>query len=274
VTIVARRRIYWALFLSACACFVAFFPLYMQLAGDKAPAFLLRAGALKSFKLGSLALPSHELAAAGIGLCALYAALGLGFILYSFRKTVSAEIYFFSFWVLSVGLEVTRLVVFGLASGDGSVYWQIAASKALLFARYSGYLSLFMSGLYAAGFHNEKLGSVSAVILALSFALAAAMPINTGSFSPTLELLPGYAAFSDVLAVVVALVTVANYAYAASSTGEASYRLVALGAAVFLVGYRLLTTQWSPLAMIAGFVLLVAGSWLFVSRLHAYYLWQ
>jgi len=26
--------------------------------------------------------------------------------------------------------------------------------------------------------------------------------------------------------------------------------------------------------MVTGFVLLVAGSWLFVSRLHAYYLWQ
>jgi hypothetical protein len=40
------------------------------------------------------------------------------------------------------------------------------------------------------------------------------------------------------------------------------------------VGNRLLTTQWNPFAMITGFALLVAGSWLFVSRLHSYYLWQ
>jgi hypothetical protein len=247
----------------------------MRLAkGDSAPAFLVKADALRSFKLGVLVLPSHQLAAAGVGLCALYAALGLGYILYSFRKTVSAEIYFYAFWVLSVGLEVLRLALFNLVAGDCSGYWQIATAKALIFARYAGYFSLFMSGLYAAGFHNEKLGTVSAIILALSFALAAIMPINTGSFAPTLELKPGYASLNEGLAAIVALITVANYIYAATSTGEASYKLVALGAALFLIGHGLLTTQWNPIAMIAGFVLLVEGSWLYVSRLHSYYLWQ
>ncbi len=242
--------------------------------GEKVPGFLEKAGALGSFHLGSLVFSSHHLAAAGIGLCALYSALVLGFILYSFRKTVSAEIYFFSFWVLSVGLEVLRLSVFNLASGGGTVYWEIAATKALLFARYAGYLSLFASGLYAAGFRNEKLGSVAAVVLAISFGLATAMPVNTGSFAATLELRAGYVEINSILVLAVAVVTVANYLYAAHSTGEASYRLVALGAAVFLVGQRLLTTQWNPFAMLGGFVLLVAGSWLYVSRLHAYYLWQ
>jgi hypothetical protein len=66
----------------------------------------------------------------------------------------------------------------------------------------------------------------------------------------------------------------ANFLYAAQSTGEASYRLVALGEAIHFAGQRLLVTQWHPFAIILGFVLLVAGSWLFVSRLHSYYLWQ
>jgi hypothetical protein len=275
VTIAARRRTYWGLFLAACASLAAFFPLYLQLShGERSPVFLLKAGALEGFRLGSMSLSSHYLAAGGIGLCALYSALVLGFILYSFRKTVSAEIYFFSFWVLSVGLEALRLVVFDLAAGGGSVYWQIAATKALLFARYAGYLSLFASGLYAAGFRNEKLGTVVAVILAVSLGLASAMPINTGSYAATLELRAGYVELNSILVLVVALVTIADYLFAAHSTGEASYRLVALGAAVFLAGHRLLTTQWNPFAMVAGFVLLVSGSWLYVSRLHAYYLWQ
>jgi hypothetical protein len=249
--------------------------LFLQLShGDKSPAFLVKVGALKSFHFGAIAISSHYLAAAGIGLCCLFAALGLGFILYSFRKTVSAEIYFYSFWVLSVGLEVLRLTVFDLAAGGGSVYWQIVATKVLLFARYEGYLSLSVSGLYAAGFHNEKLGTVAAVILTISLGLATAMPVNTGSFAPTLELRAGYVELNTGLVIVVALVTVANYLYAAHMSGEASYRLVALGAALFLVGNRLLTTQWNPFAMITGFALLVAGSWLFVSRLHSYYLWQ
>ena len=275
VTIVTRRRIYWLLFLSACLCLIAFFPLYFRLSlAGGSPSFLAKAGSLGTFRLGSIPLPSHYLAAAGIGLCALYSALCLGYILYSFRKTVSAEIFFYSFWVLSVGLEVLRLGVFSLAAGSGSIYWQIAATKALLFVRYTGYLSLFASGLYAAGFRNEKLGTVGAVIMAISLGLAVAMPINTGSYAPTLELRAGYVELNAGLALVVALVTVVDFLYAAHSTGEGSYRMVALGAAVFLVGHELLISQWNPIAMIAGFVLLAAGSWLFVARLHAYYLWQ
>jgi hypothetical protein len=275
VTIVARRRIYWSLFLAACACFVAFFPLFIHLArGNKAPAFLAKADALDSFRLGALSLPSPLLAATGIGLCALFAALCLGFILYSFRKTVSTEIFFYSFWALSVGLELSRLVVFSVAAEGGSAYWQILTTKVLLCSRYVGYLSLFASGLYAAGFRNEKLGTVAAIILAISLGLATVVPVDTGSFAPTLELKAGYGELAGGMAILVALATVANFLYAAQLSGEASYRLVALGAAVFLAGHRLLVTQWNPFAIVLGFAMLVAGSWLFVSRLHTYYLWQ
>ena len=275
MTIAARRRTYWALFFAACACLATFFLLYLQLPGaEKSPTFAAKAGAFGSFRLGGLSVSSQLLAAGGTGLCALYSALCLGFILYSFRKTVSTEIWFFAFWVLSVGLEVLRLGVFRIAVDEGSAYWQLLATRALLFARYSGYLSLFVSGLYAAGFRNEKLGSAIAIVLAISLGLAAAMPIDTGVYASTLELKPGYSEIDAILVLVASLVTVADYLYAASSTGEASYRLVALGTAAFIAGERLLATQWNPFAMLGGFVLLVSGSWLFVSRLHAYYLWQ
>jgi hypothetical protein len=275
VTIAARRRIYRSLFLSALACVVFFFPLFIRLSrGERLPSFLAKAGAIGNFGVGRLSLSSHVLAAAGIGLCALFAALCLGYILYSFRKTVSTEIFFYSFWALSVGFEVSRLVVFDIASGGGSAYWQIIATKALLLSRYAGYLSLFASGLYAAGFRNEKVGTVAAVILAISLGMAMAMPVNTGAYAPTLELRVGYREINGGLAIIVTLVTLGNFLYAAQVSGEASYRIVALGAVIFLAGHRLLITQWNPFALVLGFALLVAGSWLFVSRLHSYYLWQ
>jgi hypothetical protein len=275
MTIVARRRVYWALFLLAALCLAAFVPLYVSLVRlPSEPAFLVEAKAFGRFELFGLAIPSPRLAGAGIGLGALYSALILGLILYSFRKTVSAEVYFYAFWVLALGFETLRLVVFGLASTQGSSHWQIVATKALLFFRYSGYLSLFASSLYAAGFRNEKLGSVAAFLLALSLALAAAMPVNTGSYAPSLELRAGYADLHATFYIVASLVTVANFLYAARSSGEGSYRLVALGCAAFLIGRQLLVSQWNPFAIVAGFALLATGSWLFISRLHAYYLWQ
>lgn len=275
MTIVARRRVYWALFLLACLCLAAFVPLYLNLVRQPAePAFLVDVGAFGRFKIFGTSIPSPRLAGAGIGLGALYAALTLCLILNSFRTTVSAEIYFFSFWVLSLGFEVLRLVIFGLAAANGSPYWQIIVTKVLLFARYSGYLFLFASGLYAAGFRSEKLGSVAAIILAISVGLATAVPVNTGSYAPSLELRAGYAELHVAFFLVASLVTVTDYLYAVRSTGEASFRPVAFGSAAFLLGRQLLVSQWNPFALVAGFALLAMGSWLFISRLHAYYLWQ
>jgi len=275
VTIVARRRAYWSLFIAACLCLAAFIPLFSRLASaPEAPAFLQKAGAVASFKIGAALIPSYRLAAAGIGLCALYAALTLGLILFSFRKTVSTEIFFYSFWVLSVGLEILRLVLYSLVVGGASLSLQILGAKALVFTRYVGYFSLFLSGLYAAGFRNEKIGTVVALIVAVAFGLAASIPVNTGSFSLTLELRPGYAAVNTGLGLVAGAVTVANFLYAAHSTSESSYKAAALGSALFFVGQRLLISVWNPYLIIFGFVLLAAGSALFVSRLHSYYLWQ
>jgi hypothetical protein len=275
VTILARRRIYWSLFIAACACLAAFVPLFLRVPkAGASPAFLEAAGALKSLRLGSARIPSHYLAGAGIGLCSLYAALALALILFSFRKTASTEVFFFAFWVLSIGLEVLRLGAFALAAGGGTAYVQSVEARALYFARYAGYLSLFTSGLYAAGFRNEKLGATVAVVLAVALGLSLAMPVNTGSFAPTLEIRAGYSDLNVVLFYIISGVTVFNFLYAAAYKGERAYRFVALGAAALVLGYRLLTSQWHPAPMLAGFALLAAGSWLFVSRLHAYYLWQ
>lgn len=275
MTIIARRRIYWTLFLAACLCLAAFVPLFLLIpkAGPN-PAFLAAVGSLKTFRLGSAVIPSHYLAGAGIGLCALYSALALALILFSFRKTASTEVFFFAFWVLSVGFEVLRLGAFALAAEGGTMYMQAAGSRVLLFTRYAGSLSLFTAGLYAAGFRNEKLGMTLIVVLAVALGLALAMPVNTGSFAPTLEIRVGYSELNAALFFIVGLAAVLNFLYGAAHKGERAYRLVSLGAAAIVLGYRLLTSQWRPLPMLAGFALLAAGSWLFVSRLHAYYLWQ
>jgi len=275
MTIAARRRLYWGLFILACTCLAAFVPLYVSLVRLPAqPAFLVESKAFGRIKLFGASIPSPRLAGAGIGLGALFSAATLGLILVSFKKTVSNEVYFFAFWVLSVGMEVLRLVVYNLASTDGSPHWQAIAMRVLLFSRYSGYFALLAASLYAAGFRNEKIGGAAAFVLALAAALAASMPINTGTYAYSLELRAGYADLHVALYLIASIVAVVDFLYAASSSGEPSYRLVATGCLLGLVGRQLLVTQWNPFVLVAGFALIVTGSWLCISRLHTYYLWQ
>jgi hypothetical protein len=275
MTIAARRRVYWCLFLVACLCLTAFIPLFASLLRrDAEPSFLAASNAFGRFKLLGIDLPSPRLIGAGIGLGALYAVAALGLILRSFRKTVSTEVFFYSFWVLSVACEILRLAVFDLAAAGGAPRWQALTTRALFFTRYAGQLSLLAASLYAAGFRNEKLGTIAALVFCIAAGIAVAMPVNTQSYAFSLELRAGYADLHFLLFLVVSCLTVADFYHAARTTGEKSFRLAALGSAAFMAGRQILVSQWNPLAIVAGFALLATGSWLFVSRLHAYYLWQ
>ena len=177
--------------------------------------------------------------------------------------------------MVSLGFEVLRLAIFALAAANGSPHWQIIATKVLLFARYSGYLFLFAS---RASTPRDSVTRSSGRSRPSSspprWGLAAAVPVNTGSYAPTLELRAGYADLHAAFYLVASLAAVADFFYAVRSTGEASYKPVAWGCAAFLAGRYLLVAEWNPFALVAGFALLATGSWLFISKLHAYYLWQ
>jgi len=275
VTITARRRINWTLFAAACLCLAAAAVHTLPFLLGRADASHLEdSESILAFELLGWKLLSPGFVAVGSLLAGLYAVLCLGFILYSFRKTVSSEMFFFSFWVLSLGFETGRLVVFRLAEAGMTAEATLTATRVVLAARFTGILAIFASSLYAAGFRNEKLGTVLILILAVGAGLAWAMPLNTGVYDPTFLVRPGYVRITGLLGAIAAIATTIDFLYAARSTGERSYRVIALGAAAALLGQGILVSQWHPLALLLGFALLLAGSWLFVSRLHAYYLWQ
>lgn len=232
------------------------------------------AGALHRGSFLGLAVDSARVTAIGLIAVAAFSSLCLAYILATFRKTVSSEIFFFSFWVLSLGLEALRLLVLRLATGGQPVGSVIFVSRMVLGFRLGGVFSLFAASLYAAGFRNEKLGSSLAVIFFVALTLAWAMPIDTGVHETGFLLRPGYRTMAVVLAAVLALATVLDFFYASFSTGELSYRIVALGAGLAFAGQALVLAMWQPFAVAAGLALLALGSWLLVSRLHAYYLWQ
>lgn len=275
VTVASRRRIYWLLFAVAALLFMGAAVLGLALlSGRQAPAFLKAVGAYRELGILGLTVNSMASSAASVLVLSLFSVLCLGYILLSFRKTVSPEIFFFAFWVLSLGCEAGRFLVLRFASGASPQSWILLAACVVYGARIIGLLAFFAAGLHAAGFRNEKLGSALGVILVAGWALAQALPFDTGSYEASLMLRSGYSSLSLGLAGLAGLGVVANLVYASFSSGEKSYRVVALGAGAALLGQFILLTTWFPPILILGAFLLFTGSWLFISRLHAYYLWH
>lgn len=234
---------------------------------------------LRELRLGSLRLlgfqaDAWQLAPLGALILSAFATLVLFAILVSFRKTASEEIFFLAFWALSCSFESGRILVARFLEAGAPPLWIDFATRAVLAARFSGYGAFFLAGLRSAGFRNESPGQAVLVAIVIGTAAATALPLDSGSFDPILLAKASYPLERLLLVGALAAVTAANLLVAVEGTGETVFRTVALGALALLAGQALLVESWRPEALIGGLLLLTVGARLFVSRLHAHYLWQ
>lgn len=275
VTFATRRRIYWLLFALALAVFIVGIVLSLPgLSGRPDSSFLADSGALEEGRILGLRFSSSIGARIGALLAAFLAVLLLGQILAMFRKTASPEIFFFSFWALSLAFECGKIAVFRLGAGgapDASIEF---ASRLVLAGRYAGKLALFMSGLFAVGLRSERQGVYALALLAIGGAFAGAMPLDTGVYETSLVLRPGYPGIDDGIGFLIGTISFANYLRAASISGERGYVLAGLGLLLAVAGRFLLENSWNPLLFLPGALLVAFGSWILITKLHAWYLWQ
>ncbi len=207
-------------------------------------------------------------------LCAVYGICVLFLLSFRYSRTVSMELFFFAFWALALAAEPLRLeslrgAVFGASFPERNII-----TRAIVSARFLGVFSLFAGSLYAVGFDSEKQETSISVVLLCSLALGTGLPVNTGSFGPDLLQRIGYGALQDFLSGACFLGACADYLLAVRVTGEKGYRAAALGCALTFLGGFLLRRSASMASVLAGAALLAFGTWFFIRKIHAYYLWQ
>lgn len=275
VTISSRRRTYWALFAVACACLVAALVLAIVLPGNaRAQGLLARAGAYSVYRPLGIQVSSLGMACAAALLGTLAAAGALGTVLVMFRTTVSAEIYFFAVWAATFALESLRPFGVVLALGGASLNIQLLAAKAGLWAHYTGAMSLFVAGLYAAGLRSDRHAGMTAFVAGIALSLVTLIPMNTGIWLPNLSMQSGYAFLNGWLYAVIVALTMVNFLVATRTRSDRAFAWSALGMAACMAGARMLAARPDPVALPLGFAIMSGGAALFVLKMHRFYLWQ
>lgn len=275
VTIAARRTIYWILFALALGAFSGGLVAAIgSFSGGSDSSFLTDSGALSEGRFLGFRFSSPMGAVFGALLAALMGVGLLVSILSTFRKTTSAEIFFFGFWALSLALEVGRVFVFALGSKAAADHTIANASRLVMTGRYLGDLALLLSGLFAVGLRSEQPGSFAVGLVAIGAAFASAVPLDTGVYEASLILRPGYRGIDQAIGLLAAFITLANYLRAGRVTGEKGYLVAGFGVLLAMVGRVALEVSWHPFPILGGGILIGIGSFLLISRLHAYYLWQ
>lgn len=204
----------------------------------------------------------------------LFSVFFLTFLLFGFEKTQTVEITFFAASIFIVSLESFRLFIplYQLQLFPG--FFSTTISRISLFSRIFFILSLLASGIFSTGQTAQKLGSAIFLLVFVSFSLSNSIPVNSGNNTSNFLLLPGYQGTLSFLFIILCFLTAISYIILGKSRGSKDYSLIALASTILLVGYSLLTLCDSWIFLVSGSGLFFYGTWMYLNRMHRYYLWQ
>lgn len=238
------------------------------------PVFLIEHGIYRMHDFLGLRISSLTLSVIDALAFSLFAVMAGGYILLAFRKTVSAEVFYFAFWLTAHSVESVHLLHLLLAIGGMQESGLAAFDKLYAGARFLGYMTIFISGLHAAGMRNERYFSVVFACLAIAVGFSSALPVNTGIWDWNLMFRSGYAPLIRGFAAVAMVMTVANYLIAVRIKGDRSYILIAFAIAAITAGAQFAGSDTSPLVSLVSLAAMSSGCAIYIDKLHAYYLWQ
>jgi hypothetical protein len=275
VTLQTRRRTYWILFGINAFMLLAGLIFSIILAFMKrVPIFLIERGIYTTYELFGMRIPSLGYSLINALLLAAYSVGVSFFILKTFRKTVSPEIFFFIFWLCSLSFEAIRPLHLFMAVQGASDSSLSVLDRIYMGSKFLGLITIFISGLYAAGMRNDKQFSIIAICIGISAALSSIMPVNTGIWAGNLMFKLGYGRLIDGFSAAILFITIANYLIAVRVRGDKAYYYIAAGVALIIAGALLASRGTSPLASLISLVAMAGGGFVYIYKLHSFYLWQ
>jgi hypothetical protein len=211
---------------------------------------------------------------AAIGIFPILSLAGLLYVLFAFEKTQTVEITFFAAAIFVLSLESLRIFVPLYGLWVHANFFSAAISRAVIFCRIFVLLALLASAIFTTGETIQQVGPSLFLLAFFSLSLANVMPINSGGMTSTFMIPTGFRGSLVSLLSLLGVLTLVSYLVLGKTRGIPEYGDSAGGIFLFLVGYALLALCDSWLFFAAGALLISVGSWVYLDRIHRYYLWQ
>ncbi len=247
----------------------------IQIAGMAAALLLTGSGFFGVFLQLEAGLASgssllFQLLLASEGLFAVSASL---FLMLFFRSTPSPEVYFFILAIQACSFGALRPLIDALISTGSSYMLPALLTRAFYFGRFLFIISLFFSGLFAAGLALQRRAIMLSTTFFVSFIFAAIIPVDISSYTRLLLFSVGAKESMFIGYFILSVLSVGNFLIAALHQGNRSHYLIALGVLLAIAGKQLIFLSGEPVQITAGLICLGAGTYFFGSRTHRIYLW-
>jgi len=199
----------------------------------------------------------------------------LGFCLYIrfkmlFRKTGSAEIFFFEIFLFTFLFEAFRQVILLLYTYNLPVEFSIFFMRIIYFGRFSGLLAFLVSSLFALDIKYQKYEILIGIISLTSLGFAISIPIESQAI-----LYSGLFKLGDEQGIFIICLTlkafiVLNFLIASL---KRRYLMIALASFFIILGREFLIFSSSIPLLILGTCIFMAGIFIFHSRIKMLYYW-
>jgi len=203
----------------------------------------------------------------------VYSLASLLLIYLFFEKTQSSEILFLALFALTFSLEGLRLLTPLSGKLELPAAYAVSAARLLIFSRHFGLFSLFMAGVYAAGFGFQKHGNLILILAVTSLMISSGVPIDGLSWDSAFTMVQGYNSMFVLVEIGIGLITASSFIVAAYARGSPEFTQTALGSVLLFLGRDGLIRADNWIALPVSLACLAVGTWLITTRLHRYYLW-
>ena len=208
-------------------------------------------------------------------ICVIYSAVIICIIYINFEKTQSAEIIYFAMFLMGCMMEGNRilLLAYNIWATVSSIY--IFMGRILFFGRMFSTLSLiFLVLLSIKQDAHQDAGRNSVIIAAAAGVFAWLIPIDTITVASNCSVRFGYEKSFIVISCLCFITSYFAMRAQSKALDSKQYKTASNGYISVVFGYLLLTQTDSIFILSLGILLLLIGTYLFLTNLHRYYKWM
>lgn len=209
-----------------------------------------------------------------IGVYPIFALMCLVYVLIAFEKTQTVEITFFAAFALASSLEAFRVFMPLYGLWQNANFYAETISRVTLFSRFLSMLLLLASCIFTTGKSIQQIGASIFLLAFFSLSLSKIIPINTGVFLSNFTMQSGYMGSVTFLLMTLGTLSALSYLILGITRAVPEYVSAAWGITLLLAGYTLLGMCDSWAFLVAGIAFFFWGAWIYLNRIHRYYLWQ
>ncbi len=202
----------------------------------------------------------------------LFSITGLVIIRYSFLKTNSSEIFFFSLFLISLVFDLSRSYVAVFSYFRIPEYYNIYASRVCYFGRFLGLASLFTAAFFTFDTETKKIETAAAVIVMISYMLSSSIPFSTYKLSTMIQQ-PGYFTYFAFSIFSIECLTVLTYIFSFIQSRSREYILLSISMVFVFTGRETTFFISDPARFLTGLILLAAGTAIYSNKVRQIYSW-